>query len=78
MVGVFLIVLGSALGALISFPYGWLVGSGLGIIGLFVGMRLQRIALVKTFSRTFASNNNIVLSSHVDNKVIKAAEERDV
>ena len=77
MICAFLIVLSGALGALISSPYGWLAGSGLGIIVLFVGMKMQQPKFVKTFSRTITSGANIALSSNAKGKVIKAAEKKD-
>lgn len=77
VIGSILIVLGGALGSLVLFPYSWLVSSVVGIIGLFVGMKIQRTPLVKTFSRTISGGANITLQSQAEGKVIKAVEKKD-
>jgi hypothetical protein len=74
-IAVALVVFSGAV-TLVASPYGWLIGSGVGVALLYVGTKLKRTPLVKTFSRSITSDA-VIVSDSFEGKVTKAADRKD-
>ena len=75
-VAVALVAFGGAAASLLPFPYGWIVGSAIGIALLFLGMKLKRTPLVKDFSRQI-NEPNLIITDSLEAQVIKASEQKN-